>query len=150
MFNAHIIINFYSFQEIPNYSIFCLMCSHVSFALLMKSLYVFLPNNLLWLYTPNRLANMYKQMLLAFPPFITWSLSSKSFLCGILRQSNIVPIRRKQSNMNANLQWLMYYKQKQEPKIRIKNLSLLDILNHRQQKSCNYCHAHECQRLKQN
>ena len=69
LFNVRIIKDIYSFQEVPNYAIVCLICSHVSFALLMKSLYVFLPNNLLWLYTPNRLANMYKQMLLAFPSF---------------------------------------------------------------------------------
>ena len=148
MFKAHIIINFYSFQEMPNYSIFCLMCSHVSFALLMKACTCFYQTTFCGCTPLIDWPTCTKQMLLAFPPFITWSLSSKSFLCGILRQSNIVPIRRKQSNMNANLQWLMYYKQKQEPKIRIKNLSLIDTLNHRQQKSCNYFHAHECQRLK--
>ena len=107
------------------------MRSYVSFALLMKSLYVFQANNLLWLCTPNKLANMYKQMFLAFPPFITWSLSSKSFLCGSRWQSNIVPISQKQSNMNANLEWLIDYKQQWDPKIKI--LSHIYRCNRQQQ-----------------
>ena len=87
------------------------MFSYVSFVFFMKCLYVLLSNNLLWQYSPNKLANMYKQMLLAFPPFIILSLSSNPFLRGSQWQSNIVPISQNQSNMNANLEWLMHYKQ---------------------------------------
>ena len=122
---------FNGIKESLNYAVCCFMFSHVSFVLFMKCLYVFLSNNLLWQDSPNKLANMYKQMLLAFPPFIILSLSSNPFLRGSQWQSNIVPISQKQSNMNADLEWLMYYKQNNQRRTtKIKVLSLIDQFLH--------------------
>ena len=110
MFKAHIIINFYSFQEMPNYSIFCLMCSH-DLHYSWKACTCFYQTTFCGCTPLIDWPTCINKCFWHFPPFITWSLSSKSFLCGSRWQSNIVPISQKQSNMNANLEWLMHYKQ---------------------------------------